>query len=100
LEYLDKAPADAQKSLIFALIKEIVIHSDVIDLRMYLGDPEQTLQADIHDCDHNKTAVKNKNPVPELLRNGADVNDQALVAHGRPKWLPLEDSNLGPGGYT
>jgi len=65
-----------------------------------LGDPEQTLQADIHDCDHNKTAVKNKNPVPELLRNGADVNDQALVAHGRPKWLPLEDSDLGPGGYT
>ena len=98
LEYLDKAPAEAQKSLVFALVKEIVIHNDVIDLRMYLGDPDQTLQADIDDCNHNQTAVKKKSPAPELLRNGADVNEQDVVASVRPKWLPREDSNLGPSG--
>ncbi len=87
LQYLDKAPADAQKSLIQALIKEIVIHKDVIDLKMYLGSPDEALQADITDCDHNKAIVKSKNPVSALCQNGV-VTEQALSTYVRPKWLP------------
>lgn len=98
LEYLDKAPADAQKSLIFALVKEIVIHKDMLDLRMYLGASDETLQANIDDCNHNKNTITKKSPVSELLRNGANVNEQDVVASVRPKWLPREDSNLGPSG--
>jgi site-specific DNA recombinase len=96
MQYLDKAPADAQKSLINALVKEIVIHNDVIDLKMYLGDPDETLQADITDC--NQAAIKKKSPTPAQCRNGA-VTEQRLGASIRQQWLPLEDSNLGPGGY-
>jgi len=88
MQYLDKAPVDAQKSLINALVKEIVIHNDVIDLKMYLGDPEQTLQADITDCNHNPDAVKKKNPAPAQCRNGA-VTEQKLGASVRQQWLPL-----------
>ncbi|MBU1784515.1 MAG: hypothetical protein KKG95_04160, partial [Candidatus Omnitrophica bacterium] len=87
MQYLDKAPADAQKSLIHALVKEIVIHNDVIDLKMYLGDPEQILDAEIADCKHNTSGIKKKSPVPVKHRNGA-VTDQTLGASVRQQWLP------------
>jgi hypothetical protein len=87
MQYLDKAPVDAQKSLIHALVKEIVIHNDVIDLKMYLGDPKQTLETEITDCKHNPDAVKKKNPAPAQCRNGA-VTEQALGASVRQQWLP------------
>jgi len=86
MQYLDKAPVDAQKSLIHALVKEIVIHNDVIDLKMYLGDPEQILEAEITDCKHNPDAVKNKSPAPAQCRNEA-VTEQALGASVRQQWL-------------
>ncbi len=97
LEYLDKAPVDAQKSLVHALIKDIVIHNDVIDLKMYLGDPDTVLQADINDCEHNHDGIKKKSPTPAQCRNGA-VTEQKLGASVRQQWLPLKDSNLGPSG--
>jgi len=96
MQYLDKAPADAQKSLIHALVKEIVIHKEVIDLKMYLGDPEETLQADISDCKH---AVKKKSPASVLNRNGA-VTNQTLGASVRQQWLPGLDSNQRHRGYN
>ena len=97
MQYLDKAPADAQKSLVHALVKEIVIHKDVIDLKMYLGDPEETLQAEIADCKHNTDGIKKKSLVPVKHRNEA-VTDQTLGASVRQQWLPREDSNLGQRG--
>jgi len=99
MQHLDKAPVDAQKSLVHALIKDIVIHNDVIDLKMYLGDPDTVLQADITDCEHNHDGIKKKSPTPAQCRNGA-VTEQKLGASVRQQWLPREDSNLGPGGYT
>lgn len=91
MQYLDKAPADAQKSLIHAIVKKIVIHNDVIDLKMYLGDPEQTLEAAIIDCKHNTDGAKKKNPAPAQCRNGA-VTEQRLGASVRQQWLPTIDS--------
>ncbi|MBU1061929.1 MAG: zinc ribbon domain-containing protein, partial [Candidatus Omnitrophica bacterium] len=99
MQYLDKAPVDAQKNLVHALVKEIVIHKDVIDLKMYLGDPEQTLEAEITDCKHNTDGIKKKSPVPVKHRNGA-VTNQTLGASVRQQWLPREDSNLGQRGYN
>ena len=97
MQYLDKAPVDAQKSLIHALVKEIVLHNDVIDLKMYLGDPDETLQADIDDCNHNQAAIKKKSPTPAQCRNGA-VTEQKLGASVRQQWLPGLDSNQQPTG--
>lgn len=87
MQYLDKAPADAQKSLVHALVKEIVIHKEVIDLKMYLGDPEQTLQAEITDCKRNTDPIKKNCPDPVKHRNGA-VTNQTLGASVRQQWLP------------
>lgn len=98
MQHLDKAPVDAQKSLVHALIKDIVIHNDVIDLKMYLGDPDTVLQADITDCEHNHDGIKKKSPTPAQCRNGA-VTEQKLGASVRQQWLPRKDSNLGHGGY-
>lgn len=97
IQYLDKAPVDSQKSLVHALIKDIVIHKDVIDIKMYLGDPDAVLQADIIDCEHNHDGIKKKSPTPAQCRNGA-VTEQKLGASVRQQWLPREDSNLGPSG--
>lgn len=94
MQYLDKAPADAQKSLVHALVKEIVIHKEVIDLKMYLGDPGEALQADITDCKHT---IKKNCPVPVKHRNGA-VTNQTLGASVRQQWLLGQDSNLRPSG--
>jgi len=88
MQHLDKAPVDAQKSLVHALIKDIVIHNDVIDLKMYLGDPDTVLQADIIDCDHNHNGKK-KSPTPAQCRNGASVTEQDVVASVRQQWLRM-----------
>ena len=54
---------------------------------MYLGDPDESLQADITDCNHNHDGVKKKSPTPAQCRNGA-VTEQKLGASVRQQWLP------------
>ena len=39
IQYIDHAPPEAQKALIRALIKEIVVHQDYIEIKMYMTSP-------------------------------------------------------------
>ncbi|MEW5767632.1 MAG: recombinase family protein [bacterium] len=83
LKYLDQAPPDAQKSLIRALIKEIWVYEDRIELQMYINQP-------IED-----TIPWNMPPVPqEGTINGKRLaeNSEALTylkpsSSGRQVWL-------------
>jgi len=59
---------------------------------MYLGDPEQTLQADINDCKHNADPIKKNCPVPVKNQNRA-VTNQTLGASVRQQWLPDTPKN-------
>ena len=39
IQYIDQAPPEAQKALIKALIKEIIVHQDYIEIKMYIDQP-------------------------------------------------------------
>jgi len=39
MQYIDQAPPEAQKALIRALIKEIIVHQDYIEIKMYIDQP-------------------------------------------------------------
>jgi hypothetical protein len=54
---------------------------------MYLGDPEQALQAEITDCKCNTDGTEKKSPAPAQCRNGA-VTEKTLGASVRQQWLP------------
>ena len=43
MAHLDKAPAEAQITLLKALIKAIDIHDDHVIMRMYIGEPFEEL---------------------------------------------------------
>ncbi len=89
MKHIDKAPVDAQKSLIRALIKELIIHDNHIDVKMYIGQPESMLEAHI-ESECTDTSTKRKRP--------ADITtSEALTNHTQntydcQQWLPGRDS--------
>lgn len=85
LQYLDQAPADAQKSLLQALIREIVIFDDKIELRMNLGAPEEIISCEIKPTAAKNTPINGKS----LIKNDEALTAQTLGSSGCPKWLPL-----------
>ena len=64
-----------------------MIHKEVINIKMYLGDPEEALQADIDNGNHNAEPLKANCPVPVNHQNRA-VTAQTLGASVRQQWLP------------
>lgn len=78
MENIDQAPPDAQKSLIRALIKDIIVHSDRIEIRMYIG---------------TEIASSAASPPP---RNDGSSELTASSARSSPErqgWLGCLDSN-------
>jgi site-specific DNA recombinase len=87
MKYLDEAPPDAQKSLIRALIKEIMVYEDRIELKMYVSEPADGTLA----C---AMPVKQKRPTCE----GEALTAQDNSLSGCKDWLPGPDSNQRHGG--
>ena len=92
MKHLDKAPEDAQKSLIRALIKELIIHDDHIEVKMYIGQPEEILEAHLEStC--TETSTKKKRPTD--IATGEALTNHTPNAYDCQQWLPREGSNLG-----
>lgn len=92
MQYIDQAPPEAQKALIKALIKEIIVHKDYVEIKMYID------QSTIDSLSCNLPAVQ----AQETPKNGKRPTEdcKALVttssAQGSPErqgWLPRLDSN-------
>lgn len=60
MKNLHKAPKDAQKGLVRALIKELIVHDDAVDIKMFVSEPSELLEAQVESpC---LSPNKNKNP--------------------------------------
>jgi len=99
MQHLDQAPPEAQKSLLLALIKEIIVYDDRVEIRMFI---DQSLVESLPPEIANTFKIDPKDPQKAKRPTN---NSEALTADGsgsseRQVWLPREDSNLGPGGYT
>jgi site-specific DNA recombinase len=82
MQYLDKAPVEAQKSLIRALIKDIVIYEDKIAVNMFISEPIQDiLPSTLPEMTPQK--VKRPTQMSEALTGNHPVSDS------RPNWLPF-----------
>ena len=95
MQYLDQAPAEAQKALLSALIKEIIAYEDHIEIKMYISDPtHDSLSANLPAIQANNTPINGKRPTNE----SEALTVKAQGSPERPIWLPPEDSNLRHGG--
>lgn len=86
MQYIDKAPPEAQKSLIQALIKDIFVYSDRIAINMYIEKPLEDILPTIMPPINEKRpteACKALVPTAPLSR------DSDSCQH----WLPPVDSN-------
>ena len=91
MEHIDKAPPDAQKGLIRALIKDIAIFDDKLQINMFV---DQYIADTIPP--HVKEALNEAVPINEKRPAGI-ASDEALNGNGgispnRPHWLPTTDS--------
>ncbi|KJJ85000.1 resolvase domain-containing protein [Candidatus Omnitrophus magneticus] len=83
VQCLDHAPVDAQKALLKAMIKEIVMLEDRIDLRMNIGTSAETASDGAILAESANSPLKVKRPTDACEA----LTDQSLGASGRPKWL-------------
>ncbi len=91
MRYLDQAPVEAQKSLLRALIKEIFVFDDRIELRMYISAPEETTPCEMPLIPAENTPGNGKRPTA----NGEALTAMTLGSSKCPKWLPRLGSNQG-----
>lgn len=82
MQYLDKAPAEAQKSLFKALIKDIIIYEDKIAINMFISNPlEQVVTQE--QLQKDKRPAEMCEALTVSASSSADCQD----------WLPELDSN-------
>lgn len=79
MEHLDKAPAEAQITLLQALIKAIDVHNDHVIMRMYIGEPLEEITCQIdpkkHETlPHTGVGVGQGSPERQQWRRGWDSN--------------------------
>ena len=82
MQYLDKAPHEAQKSLFQALIKDMVVYDDKIAINMYLEDNLNAVLPKFIDL---KVVEKKENPTPTIGQDEVLASD-ASGSPGRPIW--------------
>ena len=98
MQHLDQAPPEAQKGLLLALIKEVIVYDDRIEIRMFIDQPVQAvLPPNITNTFQTttETPIKAKRPT----NNSEALTADARGSNERQEWLPPEDSNLRHGGY-
>ncbi len=91
LKNLDKASPDALRTFMKALIKEVFVFDDHIDLRMLVMRPEEPQMPEICHPTNGKRPISTINQDEALTADARGLSE-------RPKWLPREGSNLGPIG--
>jgi len=81
MQYIDKAPPEAQKSLIQALVKDVFVHSDRIAINMYIEKPlEDILPKTIY-------PEKEKRPT-KACRALVPTASPGAVSDSCQHWLP------------
>ncbi len=83
MAHLDKAPAEAQITLLKALIKAIDVHDDHIIMRMYVGEPFDEVSCQIdpkkqETLPHTDNGVEQGSPERQQWRRGRDLNPRTL----------------------
>lgn len=91
-----EAAPEARKALFQALIKEIVVHDNHIELKMFLGP---TVQEKLPSETSSRSTKR-----PSKKENASTGKGEALTASGvgspqRQEMLPRQGSNLRPSGY-
>jgi len=82
IKYIDMAPPEAQRALLQALIKEIIVYDDTIAITMYL---EESLPNILPNIINRQTPQKQENPTPTNGQNGALALTPS-VSQGRTIW--------------
>jgi site-specific DNA recombinase len=100
MQYIEQAPPDAQKALIRALIKEIIIYEDRIEIKMYIDQPTvDSLSCNLPAPEAQKTTKNEERPtdlpanMAETCRALVPTAPVALCSPERQSWLPRLDSN-------
>ena len=88
MAHLDKAPAEAQITLLKALIKAIDVHDDHVIMRMHIGEPFEELTCQIDPKKQETlpvavTSTEQGSPERQQWRRGRDSN---------PGWSDLHNS--------
>jgi len=66
MQYIEQAPPEAQKALIRALIKEIIVHQDYIEIKMYIEQPTiDSLSCSLPAPDAQKAPKNEERPTGE-----------------------------------
>lgn len=86
MQYIDKAPPEAQKGLIQALIKDIFVHKDRIVINMYIEEPLEDILPKII------PSIKEKRPT-EACKALVHIAPLGGASDSYQHWLPRLDSN-------
>ena len=93
MQYIEQAPPEAQKGLIQALIKEIIVHQDYIEIKMYIDQPTiDSLSCNLPAVQAQKPPQNDKRPTGEACK-ALVTTSTARSSPERQGWLPRLDSN-------
>lgn len=93
MQYIEQAPPEAQKSLIQALIKEIIVHKDYIEIKMYIDQlTVDSLSCTLPAPEAQKAPKNQERPAGNACKALVTVSD-ARSSPERQGWLPSLDSN-------
>ena len=92
-QYIEQAPPEAQKGLIQALIKEIIVYQDYIEIKMYMDQPTvDSLSCSLPAPDAQKAPKNQERPTGEPCKALVTASN-ARSSPERQGWLPRMDSN-------
>ncbi len=93
MQYIEQAPPEAQKGLIQALIKEIIVHQDYIEIKMYIDQPTiDSLSCNLPAVQAQKPPQNDKRPTGEPCKALVTAST-ARSSPERQGWLPRMESN-------
>ncbi len=93
MQYIEQAPPEAQKGLIQALIKEIVVYQDYIEIKMYIDQPTvDSLSCNLPASQAQKAPKNEERPTGGTCKALVTVSN-ARSSPERQGWLPRMDSN-------
>ena len=93
MQYIEQAPPEAQKGLIQALIKEIIVYKDYIEIKMYIDQPTvDSLSCSLPAPEAQKAPKNDKRPAGDACKALVTVSD-ARISPERQGWLPRLESN-------
>ena len=89
MQYIEQAPPDAQKALIRALIKEIIVYEDQIEIRMYIDQPAmESLSCTLPAVETGKPPQNEKRPTGSSCKALVPTASSGFGSPERQGWLP------------